>query len=134
MVQPLWSNHYGPTIIDHGLTIIPLSWHDCLAIIHSPLLRSRFRIPLRTSVVDLWEEFVNSLPVVQALLCEACNHSRTAKITKLSLTLTLDYHNQLEIQTVPLLVLFSCMQLCVCSSLLTCIGHSCCHNTIIQTR
>ena len=52
------------------------------------------------------------------------------KIGQLSLTLTLVYHDQLEIQTVPLLVLFSGMQMCVCSGVLTCVGHSC--NGIIQ--
>ena len=79
MVQLLWSNY-------PGLTIIPLSWHHCLAIIHSPLLRSRFRIPLRTCSWLLGRvcELSTGSP---GLSCEACDRSRTAKITKLSLTL-----------------------------------------------
>ena len=44
---------------------------------------------------------------------------------QLSLTLTVVYHDQLEImQTVPLLMLFSGMQMHVCGGVLTCVGHS----------
>ena len=35
------------------------------------------------------------------------------------------YHDQLEIQNVPLLMLFSGMQMRVGSGVLTCVGHSC---------